>query len=67
MLNELRELEERKIKLLSALNEPDFEEKVGTKQYCLMRWQYMAMHSYHEALLERCVDLGIAEFPSAYE
>lgn len=63
MVNELQELADRKTKLLNALNSEGFEQKVGTKQYYLMRWQYQAMHSYHNALLERCVDMGIASFP----
>lgn len=65
MLDELNELEDRKSKLLAAINSEGFEQKVGTKQYYLMVWQYQSMHSYHNALLERCVDMGIANFPEA--
>lgn len=63
MLEELKELEERKGKLLKALNEEEIENTVGTKQYCLMQWQYSAMHSYYNALIERCIDLGLVYRP----
>lgn len=61
MITELNELRDRKEKLFLALNKEGFEEKVGTKQFCLMKWQYDAMHSYYNALFARCKDMGLCD------
>lgn len=59
MVVELSELQACKSKLLAALTKEGFEEKVGTKQFYLMKWQYDAMNSYYNALFARCEDMGL--------
>lgn len=59
MLNEFKELGDRKDKLSTALNSDGFEEKVSKKQFDLMHNQLEGMTIYFNALKERISLMGL--------
>ena len=59
LVEELKELKDRKTKLFDALIKKGFREKVGERQYALMQWQYSAMCAYYDALNQRLFDMEI--------
>lgn len=64
LVNEYTELVERKEKLSMALATANFEDKVGTVQFNLMKAQYNFMVGYANALEARLVDLFLYSITS---
>lgn len=60
LVDEYQVLDERIVKLTTALNTAGFKEKVGETQYKLLTSQLKVMNEYETILEERLVDLGLA-------
>lgn len=61
LIDEYQVLDERIVKLSTALNTEGFKEKVGEKQFELLTAQLKAMNEYESILEDRLIDLGLAE------
>lgn len=61
MLEEHKELNERLTKLNTVLCKDDFCEKVGDRQYELMKKQARAMGEYRSALAARLIDMDLLQ------
>lgn len=60
LVDEYQVLDERIVKLTTALDNYGFEEKVGGKEYKLLTSQLNVMNEYETILEERLIDLGLA-------
>lgn len=58
LIEEYKDLGDKRAKLVEAFGKPDFKDKVGEYQYQLLIEQLQAMDRYYSILQERLYNLG---------